>query len=61
MKFPTSASDLVDELDRLVPEAVPSAGDSMESIMRYAGKRELVLQLKHLRDKAHRRSAEDRS
>lgn len=50
LKFPDTAVALVDELDRLVPERVPEAGDSMESIQRYAGKRELVLFLKNWRD-----------
>lgn len=50
MKFPTSSLELLDELDRLVPEQVPQAGDSMEAIQRYAGKRELVLFLKNWRD-----------
>lgn len=50
MKLPTSAVELIDELNRLVPERVPEAGESMESIQRYAGKRELVLLLNHWRD-----------
>lgn len=54
MKFPDSATALVDELDRLVPERVPEAGDSMEAIQRYAGKRELVLFLQHWRDQMRR-------
>lgn len=54
MKFPDSATALVDELDRLVPERVPEAGDSMEAIQRYAGKRELVLFLMHWRDQMRR-------
>lgn len=54
MKFPLSAADLVDELELIVPERVPEAGESMESIQRYAGKRELVLFLKHLRAKRER-------
>lgn len=54
MKFPTNSLELLDELDRLVPERVPEAGDSMEAIQRYAGKRELVLFLKHWRDQLAR-------
>jgi len=54
MKFPDSAVALVDELNRLVPERVPEAGESMESIQRQAGKRELVLFLNHWRDAAKR-------
>lgn len=54
MKFPTSSLELLDELDRMVPERVPQAGDSMEDIQRYAGKRELVLFLKNWRDQMQR-------
>ena len=54
MKFPTSSLELLSELDRLVPERVPQAGDSMEDIMRYAGKRELVLFLLNWRDQMKR-------
>jgi len=54
MKFRDSAVALVDELNRLVPERVPEAGESMESIQRQAGKRELVLFLNHWRDAAKR-------
>lgn len=57
MKFPTSSIELLDELDRMVPERVPEAGDSMEAIQRYAGKRELVLFLKHWRDQQVRSAA----
>jgi hypothetical protein len=57
VKFPTSSLDLLDELDRLVPERVPQAGDSMEEIQRYAGKRELVLFLKNWRDQMARAAA----
>lgn len=56
MKFPTSSLELLDELDRLVPERVPQAGDTMEDIMRYAGKRELVLFLQNWRDQLIRRA-----
>lgn len=55
MKFPTSSLELLDELDRLVPERVPQAGDTMEEIQRYGGKRELVLFLKNWRDQMQRR------
>lgn len=54
MKFPDSAVALIDELERLVPERVPEAGDTMEAIQRQAGKRELVLFLKNWRDAAKR-------
>lgn len=54
MKFPINSLELLEELDRLVPERVPQAGDTMEDIQRYAGKRELVLFLKHWRDQMGR-------
>lgn len=54
MKFPASANELVDELDRLFPEVVPAAGDDMIAIQRQAAKRELVQLLKHWRDQAVR-------
>jgi len=54
LQFPHTASALLEELERLVPERVPEAGDSMEAIQRYAGKRELVLMLKNWRDAAKR-------
>jgi hypothetical protein len=54
MKFPTSSFELLDEIQKLVPERLPEAGETMESYNRYAGKRELVLQLIHARDVARR-------
>lgn len=57
MIFPTSANELVDELDKLVPEYVPEAGDDMITIQRRAGKRELVNFLKHWRDQRVRSAA----
>lgn len=59
-KFPTTVDDLVDALERLVPERVPEVGDTLEAVQRYAGKRELVLQIKHWReqrDRADQRAA----
>jgi hypothetical protein len=53
-KFPHTVDELFDALDRLVPERVPEAGDSMEAIQRYAGKRELVLYLHHWRGQRER-------
>lgn len=50
MQLPNTSVELIDDLDRMFPEQVPQAGDSMETIQRYAGKRELVLLLKHWRD-----------
>jgi hypothetical protein len=50
MKFPASANELVDELDRLFPEVVPSADDTMIEIQRQSAKREMVQFLKHWRD-----------
>lgn len=49
MKFPESAVALVDELDRLYPERLPEKGESMEDYQRHAGRREVVLFLKHWR------------
>lgn len=50
MNFPASASELVDELDRMFPEVVPEAGDDMIAVQRQAAKRELVKSLIHWRD-----------
>lgn len=50
-KLPATVDDLIDALDRLIPETIPSADDSLIAIQRRAGKRELVLFLKHLRDR----------
>ena len=50
MSFPATAVGLLDHIEQLVPERVPSATDTMEEIQRYAGKRELVLQLLRLRE-----------
>lgn len=56
MKFPPMSAELAIELDRMFPERVPQEGDSMEAIQRYAGKRELVLFIKHWRDSTQRRA-----
>lgn len=48
MAFPETATALLDIIDRMVPETVPEASDTMAAIQRYAGKRELVLQLRQL-------------
>jgi hypothetical protein len=50
-KLPPTVDDLIDELDTLVPELVPSADTPLLEIQRHAGKRELVLFLKRLRDR----------
>jgi hypothetical protein len=50
-KLPATVDDLIDELDRLVPEVIPSADESLISIQRHAGKRELVVFLKLLRSR----------
>lgn len=52
MKFPHLARELVEELDRLVPERVPEAGDDMVTIQRHAAKRELVLFLKRWQEQS---------
>lgn len=54
MKFPASANELVDELERLFPEVVPEPGDDMISIQRQAAKREVVRFLQHWRGQATR-------
>lgn len=54
MKFPTSSLELLEEIQKLVPERLPNEGETMESYQRYAGKRELVLLLIHARDQARR-------
>lgn len=54
MKFPTNSFELLDEIERLVPERLPEKGETMEDYNRYVGKRELVLQLRHARDLARR-------
>lgn len=61
MNLPDTASGLIDELDRLVPERVPEVGESEIAIHRYAAKRELVLLLKHWREAAKRDPALRRS
>lgn len=48
MQFPNTAAELLDEIERMVPERVPETDDTMEAIQRYAGKRELVLLLRHM-------------
>lgn len=57
MKFPHSSFDLIDEIDRMVPERLPNVGETMTDYNRYVGKRELVIQLKHLRDESRRAAA----
>lgn len=54
MKFPAGSSDLLEEIQKLVPERLPEPGETMESYNRYVGKRELVLQLLHARDQEKR-------
>ena len=59
-KLPATVDELIDELDRLVPEVIPNADARMIEIQRYAGKRELVLLLKTLRDRRDRRDDKPR-
>jgi hypothetical protein len=61
MQLPESATALIDELDRLYPERLPEVGAAAEEIHRYAGKREVVLFLKHWRDTAGRPAVIKRS
>lgn len=48
-KLPASVDELIDELDRMIPEVIPATDARMIEIQRYAGKRELVVLLKTLR------------
>ncbi|HEY0623170.1 hypothetical protein [Sphingomonas sp.] len=57
MSFPATAAGLLEHIEKLVPERVPSATDTMEEIQRYAGKRELVLQLIRLREQGDKTPA----
>lgn len=50
MKFPTSSSELLQLLEQMFPERLPAPADTVADIQRYAGKREVVLFLKQLRD-----------
>ena len=61
MQLPDSAMALIDELDKIIPERVPEVNATMEDIQRYAGKRELVLLLKHWRDAAKKDPVVQRS
>lgn len=51
-KLPTYSTDLIDELARLYPERCIRRGESLEEAHRYAGKRELVLELLALKQRA---------
>nr|WP_294850049.1 hypothetical protein [uncultured Sphingomonas sp.] len=57
MKFPSGSNELLEEIQKLVPERLPNEGETMESYQRYAGKRELVLHLIHARDASRRADA----
>lgn len=46
--IPYISRELVDWLDRMYPEVIPEANQSRDKIMKYAGKRELVLKLKEI-------------
>lgn len=54
MKFPSTARELLMELDRIVPEKVPEVGDDLLTIHRHAAKRELVLFLKNWEERSRR-------
>ena len=45
MEIPILSSDLIEMLDRLIPERCPRAVDSERDIWIYVGKRELVRKL----------------
>lgn len=59
-KLPATVDQLIDELDRLVPEVIPSADARMIEVQRYAGKRELVVLLKTLRNRRDRSGEQPR-
>ena len=61
MQLPDSSYALIDELDRIFPEKLPEPNESLESIQRHAGKREVVLFLKHWAETARRSPSEQRS
>lgn len=50
LKFPHTADQLLDLMDEMVPEVVPEAGDDLITIQRQAAKRQLIKDLKFLRD-----------
>ena len=57
MKWPASSTALLDLILKPGPERRPEKGETMEDFNRYAGKRELALQLIHIRDNAKRAAA----
>lgn len=61
MQLPDSAYALIDELDRIFPERLPELGDELESIQRYAGKREVVLFLKQWANRSRQAAPQIRS
>lgn len=50
MKFPASSNELLQLLEQMFPERLPEPTDTLPELQRYAGKREVVLFLKQLRD-----------
>ena len=56
-RLPATCNELITELDRLVPPAQvlgPVTEDGMQQLIFLAGRRDLVEQLKRIRDKEHR-------
>lgn len=51
-QFPTSASELVDMLDRMFPEKPTRPEDNRDETLFYGGKRDLVLFLMNLREQS---------
>lgn len=51
-QFPSSASELVDMLDRMFPEKPARPEDDRDTTLFYGGKRDLVLFLKDLRERS---------
>lgn len=57
MKWPASSAELLDQIEKMVPERLPEPGETMEAYNQHVGARRLVLQLKHARDEAKRAAA----
>lgn len=54
--LPASSTDLVDALDRMYPARCVLPGESLADANRYAGARDVVEYLIHIRDRQTRRS-----
>lgn len=52
-KFPSSSTELIDALDRMIPELAPGRSDSLDEIKYDAGRRSVVLMLKQWMTASH--------